>query len=135
MGYPHAAGIVAVSLLTAGCASVVDGATQTITVATAPVSGAACTVSNARGSWSVVSPGSAVIKKSESVLAIVCKLDGYDDGKFYAAGKMSTASLVGTMLPYVGVISSAVDASTGAVLTYPDSYLVQLKPLPPTPKN
>ena len=130
MRYSHAAAIAAVSVLNAGCASVVDGATQTVTVATVPASGAACTLSNDRGSWSVVSPGSAVIKKSESVLAIVCRLDGYADGKFYAAGRMSTASMIGTMMPYVGIVSSAVDASTGAVLTYPDSYLVQMKPLP-----
>jgi hypothetical protein len=127
------AAIFAVASLCAGCASVVDGATQPIFVATTPVAGANCTCSNDRGSWSVVTPGSVVIKKSESVLQILCSKPGYRDGKTYAAGHMTTAGTVGMMLPYVGLINSAVDASTGAALTYPDSYSIELKPAAPTP--
>jgi len=36
---------------------------------------------------------------------------------------------VGAMLPYAGLISSAVDASTGAALSYPNSFSIVLKPV------
>src|ERR1700744_2401490 len=126
----RAAGLAASGLCAAGCASVVDGVTQPITIATAPVSGADCTASNTQGSWSVVSPGSVVIKKSESVLSIRCRKDGWTDGTFYASGRMTAAGTIGVMMPYVGILSAAADASTGAALTYPDSYIVTMKPLP-----
>jgi len=130
MSSRHVAVLAACALTCAGCASVVDGSTQQITIATMPVNGADCTASNSRGSWSVVSPGAVMIDKSESVLTIRCSKVGWLDGKFYASGKMSTAGLVGAMIPYAGIVSSAVNASTGAVLTYPDSYIVEMKPAP-----
>jgi len=126
----QAAALSAVALTLAGCASAIDGTTQTISIATAPADGAACTASNSRGSWDVTSPGAVVIKKSESVLTIRCRKDGYKDGTYYASGHMTTAGTIGVMLPYVGVLSAAADASSGAILTYPDSYIVTLKPLP-----
>jgi hypothetical protein len=123
------AAVFAVASLCAGCASVMEGSTQTITVATYPVSGANCIGSNDRGQWPVVSPGSVLIQKSQSVLMIVCSKPGYADGKFYASGRMSGASLISGMIPYVGMVNSMVDASTGAALTYPSSYTIEMKPL------
>ena len=130
MSLLRAAAFAACGLSCAGCASVVDGSTEMITIATAPVTGADCTASNSRGQWSVVSPGAVTIDKSESVLTIACTKAGYADGKFYASGKMSTAGLIGTMIPYAGLVSTAVDAGTGAMLTYPESYVIEMKPLP-----
>jgi len=123
----QAMSIGALALLCAGCASVVDGTTQPIYVATTPVSGATCTCSNDRGQWIVVTPGTVVIAKSESVLQIRCSKIGYVDGKAYAAGHMTSAGIAGAMLPYVGLLDAAVDASTGAALTYPGSYSIDLK--------
>jgi hypothetical protein len=122
---------VALALCCAGCASVVDGPTQAISVVTTPVTGAACIVSNARGQWNVVTPGSVAIKKSESVLTIRCSKQGWQDGVFYASGHITSAGMTGMLL--FGVVDSAVDASTGAALTYPDSYTIELKPAPAAP--
>lgn len=129
MTFVRAAALLA-ALLCASCATVLDGSTQPITVATTPVAGADCVASNDVGKWPVVSPGTVVIHKSQSVLMILCSKPGYADGKFYAAGRMSSASLISGMVPYVGLINSAVDASSGAALTYPDYYTIEMKPLP-----
>ncbi len=132
MRFRQAALTLIAASLTAGCASVVDGTTQPIYVATTPIAGATCTCTNDRGEWSVVTPGSVVIKKSQSVLQIRCIKPGYLEGKFFAAGHMTTAGMVGAMLPYVGLIDSAVDASTGAALTYPGTYSIELKSAGPS---
>ncbi|SRR5579864_6195563 len=124
----RALAVAGLAAVCSGCASAIDGATQPVFVETTPVSGAACICSNDRGQWPLTSPGTVVVKKSESVLQIRCRKDGYRDGTVYAAGHMTTAGLVGAMLPYAGLISSAVDASTGAALSYPDSFSIALKP-------
>lgn len=118
----------AVAPLCAGCASAVDGSTQMINVATAPEAGAACTVWNERGKWPLVSPGAVVVLKSESVLTIRCGKPGWQDATVYASGRMSTAGMVGMMLPYVGMLNAAVDSSTGAAMQYPDAFTVVMKP-------
>lgn len=118
-----------------GCASTIDGVTQSIYVETTPVEGAVCICSNDRGHWPLTSPGSAVVKKSGSVLEIRCNKEGYREAKLYAAGHMTTAGLFGAMLPYAGLISSAVDGSTGAALAYPNSYTIELKPDPDIAKT
>lgn len=124
------AAMFAAASLCAGCASVIEGSTQVISVNTIPVAGAHCVASNDRGAWPLVSPGSVLVQKSESVLMIVCGKAGWLDGKVYAAGRMSGVSLMSGMVPYVGLLNSAVDASTGAALNYPPDYVVQLKPAP-----
>jgi hypothetical protein len=111
-----------------GCASAFDGTTESVYVETTPVSGAMCICSNDRGQWPLTSPGTAVVKKSGSVLEIRCSKEGYREAKVYAAGQMTNAGLMGALLPYAGLISSVVDASTGAALSYPHSFSIALKP-------
>jgi hypothetical protein len=115
----------------AGCASVTEGASESIFVTTAPETGATCTCSNDRGSWSLVSPGTVAVKKSESVLTVRCSKPGWKDGVEYAAPRVSTTGMVGMVLPYVGLLNAAVDASTGAAMQYPIAFTVQLKPIAP----
>lgn len=140
MTFGHLAAAAALAAALSGCASTIDGATQSIYVETTPVEGAACICSNDRGQWPLTSPGSAVVQKSASVLEIRCNKNGYREAKVYAAGHMTTAGLFGAMLPYAGLISSAVDASTGAALSYPNSFSITLRPdaanvAPPDPAN
>jgi hypothetical protein len=92
-----------------------------------PEQGATCVLSNGQGRWTVTTPGSATVHKSNSVLTVTCNKPGFKEAKFYASGKMSSAALVGTFLPYVGILSSAVDGSSGAALNYPEQIVVQLK--------
>jgi hypothetical protein len=130
MKYLPVAAACAVVLL-GGCASVIEGSTEQLTVNTVPVEGATCVLSNSQGKWTVTTPGAVTVHKSNSVLVVTCNKDGYGEAKFYASGKMSSAAMVGTMLPYVGILSSAVDGSSGAALTYPDQITIALKPSVP----
>jgi len=126
--FPHRAALaVGAALILSGCASVTSGTTQQIRAATTPVSGAACTLTNSRGQWSVVSPGSVEVGKSATVLKIVCVKSGYQDGVAYLTPGVPTVAQVGMLLPYVGILSAAVDGTTGAANQYPSSADISMK--------
>ena len=124
----RAAGFAAVALLACGCASVIDGTTQVVAIDSSPVGGANCIVSNDRGTWPVTTPGAVTLLKSQSVLTVVCNKEGYAEARFYAAGRMSNSALIGTMLPYAGLVSAAVDGASGAATLYPGAVHLELKP-------
>ena len=121
----------ALAMLLSGCASVVEGSTQPIFVSTQPQPDADCTVSNSRGIWHLTSPGTVVVAKSESVLKVLCKKDGWQDGTAYLTSRIPTSAMVGMSLPYVGIISAAVDGSTGATNLYPKTVTITMKQAPP----
>ena len=116
-----------IACLTGGCASVTEGTTEPIYVTTSPEPGANCEVSNGRGSWLVTTPGVVVIKKSDSVLTVHCTKDGRHDAKEYYAAKLPTAALVGAFIPYVGLVSAAVDGSSGASGEYPNTITITMQ--------
>src|SRR2546423_1495901 len=122
------AAAVAASMLTAGCATVVEGSSQPIHIETTPIAGAACTLSNNRGEWMVVTPGTVTVRKSSSVLKAVCSKPGWKESSAYMAPVQSTTAVVGTVLLF-GLVETAVDASTGAGNDYPGSYTIVLVPL------
>lgn len=111
-----------------GCASVTEGSTQSIAVTTTPVSGASCVLSNTRGKWTVVTPGTAIVEKSVTTLKAVCSKEGWQDAKAYLTPGVPVAAEIGMMLPYVGILSAAVDGSTGAANKYPGAVLITMKP-------
>lgn len=113
-----------------GCASVMESSEQPVQVATAPEQGADCIVSNDRGHWPLTSPGTVTVKKSASVLQIQCTKQGYKTGTLYSAPKMSTAAMVGMMMPYAGLLNAAVDSSSGAAQQYENTFLVTMTRLP-----
>jgi hypothetical protein len=119
------------AVLLSGCATVVEGSTQPIYVATTPQPDADCTVSNSRGIWYLTSPGTVVVAKSESVLKVLCKKSGWQDGTAYLTSRVPTSAMVGMGLPYVGIISAAVDGSTGASNLYPNTVSIAMKPAVP----
>jgi len=116
-----------VASLARGCASVVNGTTEPIYLTSLPENGANCEVSNARGSWPVTTPGTVVVKKSDSVLVVHCAKAGRRDAKEYFASKLSTSALVGAFLPYAGLVSAAVDGSSGASGEYPSAITITMK--------
>jgi len=58
-------------ILLTSCASTMSGSSQNITV-TSNVQGATCTLSNDKGTWTLTTPGSAVITSSRVNLALTC---------------------------------------------------------------
>lgn len=122
----------ACALLT-GCASIVSGQNQSVSVVTkqveskADVAGAKCSLTNDKGTWYVTTPGSVTVRRSYNELAVNCALEGFDNGVSIA--KSSTKGMAFGNILFGGVIGAGVDMSTGAAYDYPDVISVEmLKP-------
>ena len=114
---------VAISLLS-GCASIVSGTNQSVTVDTPGCVAAACKLTNDKGAWAVTTPGSVVVHRAYGPLSIVCTKDGYP-----SAASMVTSTTKGMAfgnLIFGGVIGAGVDMSTGAAYDYPTAIMVPM---------
>ena len=110
-----------------GCASIVEGTDQSVTVQTTP-SGASCELKRDGQVIGVVNPtpGTVTVDKSKDDIAVICKKDGYQD----ASGAFSSGfqgMTFGNIL-FGGLIGVAVDAGSGAMHEYPASVTVAMAP-------
>lgn len=114
--------LMAVALLqVTGCASIVSGQNQSVSVETrtqaGPVSGANCKLTNNKGSWFVTTPGSTMVQRSFEDLAVRCDKDKLEPG--LASVKSSTKAMAFGNIIFGGVIGAGVDMATGAAYDYP----------------
>jgi hypothetical protein len=119
--------LVAAAALAGGCATVVKGTTQEISVATDPA-GAACELKMAGASLGSIgsTPGTLQVKKGQGNIEVFCKKAGYAD----ASGTVSS-SLEGWTFGNIllgGVIGVVIDASSGALHEYESEIYVKLTP-------
>lgn len=120
-----AAAIVLVHLV--GCASIVSGSNQSVSVETRAesgqnVTGANCKLTNNKGSWFVTSPGSTIVNRSYEALAVRCEKDMHEPGLVSAAS--TTKAMAFGNIIFGGVIGAGVDISTGAAYDYPNLITV-----------
>jgi hypothetical protein len=118
------AALAALGTLVSGCASIVEGTTQSIAVTSSPVGGAACVLTSTEGTYYVTTPGNVTVHKTKNDLAVVCKRDGYQDANTTVPSHFNGAT-VGNVIAG-GVIGIGIDAATGANYNYPDSVNVPL---------
>ena len=115
-------------LLLTGCASIVNGHTQTVSVKTTnkgeDVSGAKCSLSNDKGVWYLSTPGSVTVHRSYGELALTCSMAALPDG--LATVKSSTTAAAFGNILVGGVIGAGIDVATGAAYSYPDLLLVEM---------
>lgn len=112
-----AAALVSVMLLTSGCASIVTGQQQSLSVNTTPSSN--CTLVNDKGTWYVVTPGTVTVKRAYGDMSVICKKDNLNAQNTV---KSSTKSIVfgNILFGLIGLpIGVAVDMATGAAYDYP----------------
>ncbi|HEY2071716.1 MAG TPA: hypothetical protein VGG48_19305 [Rhizomicrobium sp.] len=102
-----------------GCATIINGTTQSVSISTPPVAGAQCTLTSSEGTWYVTTPGSVTVHKTKNDLNATCKKDGYQDATTVIPSKFN-ATTVGNVL-LGGVIGIGVDAASGANYSYPDA--------------
>lgn len=105
-----------------GCASIVNGQNQSISVETrveggGAVSGANCKLSNNKGTWFVTTPGSTTVNRSYEDLAVRCDRANMEPG--LASIKSSTKGMAFGNILFGGIIGAGVDISTGAAYDYP----------------
>ena len=111
-------GILASSIFFTGCASIVEGTHQSISVETPPVSNASCVLKNNIGQWYIKkTPGSTLVHQSIQSLIIRCKKPHYR-----TAVKKVESHTKGMILGNIffgGVIGAGVDVADGAAYHYP----------------
>lgn len=117
--------IAAFSLLT-GCASIVNGTTQDVSVTTPPASGAKCVLKNDRGEWYVnKTPGSTVVRRAYGPLSVDCKKAGFKETKKTVISH--TKGMAFGNVIFGGVIGAGVDVATGSAYDYPQTIVVPMK--------
>ena len=119
---------VAATFTFTGCASIVSGNNQSLSVTTqkngSDVAGAKCSLVNDKGTWFLTSPGSVTVRRSYADLAVDCKMDGSDAG--LASVKSSTKAMAFGNILFGGIIGVGVDTATGAAYDYPELILVDM---------
>jgi hypothetical protein len=113
--------LTSVSLLSAGCASIVNGQNQSVSVETrteaGPLASANCQLSNNKGTWFVTTPGSTTVHRSYENLSVKCQKDSLEPG--LVSVKSSTKGMAFGNILFGGLIGAGVDISTGAAYDYP----------------
>jgi len=119
---------VVAACLSTGCASIVSGQNQSLSVTAknngADVVGAKCQLSNDKGTWFATTPGSIMVRRSYSDLAITCTADGAAPGVLTV--KSFTKGMAFGNILFGGIIGAGVDMSTGAAYDYPALINVDL---------
>jgi hypothetical protein len=114
----------AIGAALSGCATIVDGTKQSVSVSTLPVQGAACTLHNSEGTWYVTTPGSVEVHKTKNDMDITCTKDGFGAGKQVASSHFGGATFGNIVAG--GLIGAGVDAASGANYYYDNPINVPL---------
>jgi hypothetical protein len=119
-------GIIAASYCVVGCASIVNGQNQPVSVQTVPVKGATCTLENNKGKWYVpATPATVVVHKSFKDLNVKCEKKGLPVTEKKIVSK-ATPMVAGNIL-FGGLIGVGVDVADGAAFDYPNDIQVNMK--------
>jgi hypothetical protein len=120
--------IAAVALLgtaLCGCASVIKGSSQDISLSTTPNDGATCTLNSSRGEWTATTPAQINVKRSKNDIKVHCTKDGFQEASTVIPSEFEPWTLGNLILG--GVIGLGVDASTGAINKYPSTVSVPMQ--------
>jgi hypothetical protein len=118
--------------LLAGCATIVEGTDQTVSVHTEP-SGAECRLTRGGTLVGVINPtpGSVNVDKSRREISVSCEREGYRN----AVGILDSdfqATTLGNLI-IGGIIGVGVDAASGAMNEYDESIIIHMIPEDPFP--
>lgn len=118
----------AAAMLASGCASIVNGQNQSLSVQTEKagkqVVGASCKLSNPDGVWFVTTPGSTTVNRSYENLVVQCDKEGFGQG--LNSVKSSTKAMAFGNIIFGGLIGAGVDVVSGAAYDYPDLIVVEM---------
>lgn len=128
MKITYIAGIISMTCLATGCASIVSGTNQSLSVETrikgVPVPNSSCKLSNDKGVWFVTTPGSVTVHRSYNDLSIRCEKEGINPGLL--AAKSSTKGMAFGNILFGGLIGTGIDISTGAAYDYPTLLSIEM---------
>ena len=125
--------LVGVLFAISGCSTLTgDGTSQTIgietfnVVDTSRIYDARCTLSNDEGSWSVVTPGSVMVHRSNKLLDIDCRKQGYLQESSHGVDSDTKANMWGNIL-IGGVVGAIIDHNNGSAYEYPEVIQVPMR--------
>ncbi len=119
----------AISILFAGCSTIVKGTEQQVSVNTPGVPRALCQLqSPAIGTRTVQTPANITLPKSKNNVAVSCTAQCYNPGVNTLASDTEVMT-AGNVL-FGGIIGLGVDAASGAMNTYDPGVEVMMTPLP-----
>lgn len=105
-----------------GCASIVSGTHQSISVESPPLTGASCTLTSDEGKWFLNNtPGSTMIDRGYGDLTVSCREDKYSGS---TTVKSTTKGMAFGNILAGGFIGGAIDMGTGAAYDYPSLVTV-----------
>lgn len=127
-----------------GCASITGSTMQPMTVETRDkggkeVAGAACNLNNNKGKWSVTTPGSVVVTRSNDNLLVNCQKEGHEAGIATVVSAVKGA-MFGNII-FGGGIGAVIDHASGAAYDYPQLLLIEMgstkviEPAPAAPQQ
>lgn len=121
--------IVAVSLVSGGCATITGSEMQQLALSVkgasgAPIEGVQCALKNDKGAWEAAAPAFVNIRRSAEDLNVECKKSGEQDGLLKAISRAS-GGMVGNIL-FGGGIGALIDHNKGTGYNYPDSLPVEM---------
>ena len=117
-------GMLITSGLFSGCASIVNGQNQSISIDTPGCSPANCRLTNDKGTWFVTTPGSVTVKRAFGNMTVVCTKEGFSPIT-HSVGSSTKPMAFGNIF-FGGAIGAGVDISTGAAYDYPELIDVPL---------
>jgi hypothetical protein len=111
-----------------GCATIVKGTTQSVSLETPGAPGAKCTLtSSSVGSVTLVTPASVVLQKGSESVRVLCKKECYDDGVGIITS--GTEAMAAGNIIAGGPIGLGVDAMSGAMNKYNEQNQITMVPI------
>lgn len=117
--------ILGILVMVQGCASIVTGQNQVVSVDTPMCPAAKCKLQNEEGVfWVPVTPGTVSVNREYGDLTVTCSKPGYPDS--IIAVSSSTKGMAFGNILFGGVIGAGVDMGTGAAYDYPGEIVSPL---------
>lgn len=123
------AALAALGAALSGCATVIKGETQTVSVSSPPVEGARCALFTAdRYYGDVLTRGAITVPRSRHDISIVCTKRGFRDASATISSDFNFVTLGNAIIG--GMTGVIVDATTGANDSYPHEIEIPMEPAP-----
>ena len=120
--------LAAASMMLTGCATIVNGSNQSVTVSTDPP-GASCKLARQAETVGAIpmTPGSVQVSKSKNDVVVTCEKLGYQTAVVSKSPSFGGATFGNILLG--GGVGAIVDAASGANYTYPSEIHVAMAPV------
>lgn len=118
--------ILMIATVTTGCASILGGTKQKVSVSTGQVIGATCDLENNAGKWHInQTPANIEIHRSAQDLKVHCQKPGYQHMHAKFSSKTRTLAY-GNVIMIGGIIGASIDMANGAAYDYPNNITVSM---------